>query len=126
MSNNAKSGTGSNHEDCPTNRIDESNPFRDQIIDLASDGYSWNEILELLEEAYGPIDEAAMEESKEYIPVFEVRAVVYDENSTSQERFETFEVAMDTEQQAEDWAKDHKGAIRVEDVRQVDEMGVYT
>lgn len=52
-------------DQCPTQKIPEDNPFRDQIIDLASDGYSWGEIWQKLEEAYNPVDRAAFEESFE-------------------------------------------------------------
>ncbi|MFU8869308.1 hypothetical protein [Natronococcus sp.] len=49
-------------ENCPNQDIPKSNPFRDRIIDLRSDGHSWEEIWELLEEAYNPVDRAAFEE----------------------------------------------------------------
>lgn len=49
-------------EQCPIQDIPGDNPFRDRIIDLRSDGHSWAEIWELLEDAYNPVDEAAFEE----------------------------------------------------------------
>lgn len=57
-----------NYENCPTNDIPRDNPFRDQIVDLRSDGHSWYEIWEKLEEAYNPVDQAAYSEIQEEQP----------------------------------------------------------
>jgi hypothetical protein len=47
----------------PSEEIPEDNPFRDQIIDLRTDGHTWQEIWAMLDKAYNPVDRAAFEES---------------------------------------------------------------
>ena len=111
--------------DYPANQIPEDNPFRDIIIDLASDGHSWREILDRVDEAFNGLEEAVREEEIEYIPRFEIRMVVPDHKSTSGEAYKTIEEALDSEAKAREWATERHGAIRVESIEQVGEMGVY-
>jgi len=63
--NSDKSEKEINHdpEHCPTTAIPKDNPFRSAIVDLLSDGHSYHEVWELLEEAYNPVDQAAFEEN---------------------------------------------------------------
>lgn len=102
-------------ENCPTTEIPDDNPFRDQIIDLRSDGHSWTEIWELLEDAYGPIDQAAYEEDFRKIPEWRARAVVYDHKSTSGEAYEEFSAAFETREEFVEWVEGRDDVIRVKE-----------
>ena len=46
----------------PTDHISRDNPFYDDVVDMASDGHSWLDIYEELEEALDAVDELARRE----------------------------------------------------------------
>lgn len=109
----------------PTEDISKENPFRPVIVDLASEGYSWSEIHDYMEQAYNPIDKAAYEESKREVPIFEAEVVVHDANATSGKRYETrrFDGEL-TIEEAYERASELSGVIRVEHIEKVDTVTV--
>lgn len=109
----------------PVQDADDDNPFAQLALELIEDGHSWRDVHDLLDGAYEPVGQGALKEDLHQIPEFELKMVMYDPQSTSGERYETFTEAFETTDEAREWALHRKGAERVENIEQVGTVGVH-
>lgn len=85
--------------------LPEDNPVADVVRELHENGESWRDIFDTIEAAQRVVDKAALEEGYEYIPEWCVVALVPDPGTPSGKRFEEFETATETAEEAEEWVR---------------------
>jgi hypothetical protein len=106
-------------------QLPDDNPFADVVRDLREQGKSWEEIHELGEAAYNVMDSAAYEESKREAPIFEAEVVIYDDKSTSGERYDYVTIdGVESSSEAKKQAEEMPEVIRVAGVEQTDTVTV--
>jgi len=106
-------------------KLPEDNQFADLAREILDDGGSWQDVYEQVRDTYNVADKAAFEESKTEMPVYEAKVVVYDEKSTSGERYETVTIdGVESSADAKKQAEDMMEVIRVENVEQTDTVTV--
>jgi hypothetical protein len=87
----------------------DDNPFMEVADRLRDEGKSFEEIHDIMEEAYDAVSEAWGQEMTFLVPEWEVTALVDDPNTPSGKRYKTYTRSAETAEEAERMVEEHTG-----------------